>query len=332
MIYVLYGEDSFSIREKLEEIKRGLGDPSLVATNTTVLDGEDLTTEDLRKVCETFPFFMAKRLVIIEGLLDRFETRGKAPARGQKNNKEGKDEVKPFADCIRNTPESTVLIITGDKRYGSNPLLKEIARAAQVKYFPFLRSEELTRWVQKRVAQTGGSISQSATSLLAGLVGSDLWVMTNEINKLVIFTSGQRIEEEDVRKVVGYTREMSIFALVDAILELRAGEAQKSLQTLLVGGDTAQHVISMVARQIQFIIRAKEMKSLKKSESEIQSNLALASPYALRKVLSQAQKYSIERLKEVYRKLLETDLAIKTGKYDTELALDLFITELAGRV
>jgi DNA polymerase III delta subunit len=36
----------------------------------------------------------------------------------------------------------------------------------------------------------------------------------------------------------------------------------------------------------------------------------------------------MERLREVYNKLLETDLAIKTGKYDGELALNLLVADL----
>lgn len=61
---------------------------------------------------------------------------------------------------------------------------------------------------------------------------------------------------------------------------------------------------------------------------EIQDRLGLPSEFALRKTLEQAQRYPLERLRELYNKLLETDLAIKTGKYDGELALNLLIAEL----
>ncbi len=37
------------------------------------------------------------------------------------------------------------------------------------------------------------------------------------------------------------------------------------------------------------------------------------------------------RLKEVYHRLLEADLSIKTGEFDGELALDLLIAELGQR-
>ena len=66
----------------------------------------------------------------------------------------------------------------------------------------------------------------------------------------------------------------------------------------------------------------------KKSEAEIQSKLGLTNEYALRKTLEQAGRYTAERLEEVYHKLLETDISIKTGKYDDGLALNILIAEL----
>ncbi|GAI47375.1 unnamed protein product, partial [marine sediment metagenome] len=60
--------------------------------------------------------------------------------------------------------------------------------------------------------------------------------MANEIDKLALFASGRRIEEEDVKLVVSYAQEASVFAMVDAVLEFRAGVAEQLLQKLLQRG------------------------------------------------------------------------------------------------
>jgi DNA polymerase-3 subunit delta len=86
----------------------------------------------------------------------------------------------------------------------------------------------------------------------------------------------------------------------------------------------------MLHRQVRFIVLAKDLKAQKKSNAEIQSKLGL-SDFPLQKTLEQADKYSLERLKMFYDKLLETDLAIKTGKYDGELALYILVVELCQR-
>ena len=81
MLYILTGPDDFSLNEALEEIKRGLGDRLLLASNTSVLDGKQVTPDQLRAVCQAMPFLAEKRLVIVEGLLERFETRANQAGR-----------------------------------------------------------------------------------------------------------------------------------------------------------------------------------------------------------------------------------------------------------
>jgi len=57
----------------------------------------------------------------------------------------------------------------------------------------------------------------------------------------------------------------------------------------------------------------------------------LTSEFAWHKTIEQAERYPLERIKEVYHKLLEADISIKTGKYEGELALNILIAELRQR-
>jgi len=155
--------------------------------------------------------------------------------------------------------------------------------------------------------------------------------MANEIDKLALFASGRRIEEEDVKLVVSYAQEANVFAMVDAVLEFRAGVAEQLLQKLLQRGAAPAYLLVMLSRQVRMIVRVKELRNQRKSEMEIQDKLGLTSEFALRKTSEQAGRYSLARLKEVYHRLLEADLSIKTGKYDAELALNILIAELCQR-
>jgi DNA polymerase III delta subunit len=74
----------------------------------------------------------------------------------------------------------------------------------------------------------------------------------------------------------------------------------------------------------------KELSLKGMAASEIKTRLGLASDYTLTKGLEQSRHYSMKRLEQVYRKLLETDLAIKRGIWKGELALDLLVAELCA--
>ena len=329
MLYIFIGEDSFSIRQALEEIKGGLGDTTLLAANTTTLDGQQLTLNQLRAAAETTPFLAEKRLVIAPGLLQRYETRarmGRSRKKVSGNNEP--DELKALATYLSQIPDSAVLVLTDSGISPGNSLLKGVSDRAVVRSFPLLRGKKLQQWIQQHLKKKGDSASPQAVDLLARLIGGNLWAMASEIEKLALFTAGRRIEEEDVRRVVSQSQETSVFAMVDAILELETRKAQQLLQQLLQKGAAPVYLMAMLSRQIQLIVRAKDMRNQGKSEAEIQTKLGLASEFALRKTLEQAARYRPERLKEVFYRLLDTDLSVKTGRRDGELALTILIAEL----
>ena len=204
----------------------------------------------------------------------------------------------------------------------------KIAAKAIVRSFPLLRDAQLRQWIRKRVMDEGGSISPQAVDLLARRIGSNLWIMASEIEKLMLFTAGRRIEEEDVKALSINTQQVNVFSMVDAIIEFRIEMAEQLLQQLLQQGAAPAYLLYMLSRQVQMIVRARELRRQRKSVAEIQSRLGMTSEYAVRKTIEQASRYSLPRLKRVYRYLLETDLAIKTGKYDGELALNILVAEL----
>ncbi len=331
MLYILSGQDDFSIYQSLEEIKRKMGDQTMLVTNTTTLDGQQITLDQLKTICDASPFLAEKRLVIIKGLLERFEFKGK-PSRRKKatSTDNSQNEAKLLAEYVSNIPDTTILVLIDGKISSNNPLLKGLA-GAEMRSFPLLREPQLRQWIQSRVAREGSSISPQAVDVLAKMVGSNLWIMSNEIDKLILFTAGRRIEIEDVSKIVSYTQQTNVFAMIDAILESKVGLAQQLLQQLLQRGASSAYLLAILAHQLQMIVRVKELRNQRKSQRDIQDRLGITAEFALRRTLEQAVMYSWERLKEVYHKLLEADLAIKTGKYDDELALNILITELCQR-
>lgn len=314
MLYILFGTNDFSLREGLKRIKEGLGDGELLASNATIFEGQQLKPSQLMDVCSAMPFLGSHRLVIVEGLLGRIE--GSA------------GEWLALKDFVGVMPETTVLVLIDGQLKKGNPLLKELAALASVKEFPLLKGAALTRWIERRVAEKGSTISGRAAKMLAELAGDDLWVLSGEVEKLVLYALGRRIEEEDVRKVASAAREFNVFVMVDALIEGRASAAARSLHQLLEEGATAPYLLVMITRQLRIMLQGKELSLMRIPTADIRKRLSMAPPYAVTKALEQSKRYSMERLEQVYRKLLDTDLAIKRGVWRGELALDLLVAEL----
>ncbi|MDD5510109.1 MAG: DNA polymerase III subunit delta [Dehalococcoidales bacterium] len=332
LLYILSGQDDFSLNESLEGIKRGIGSEALLTANTTVIDGQQITAEQLRNVIDTAPFLADKRLVIIKGLLERFVPKGK-PGRQKKATPSVKqqDEQGSLLGLLSSIPASTILALVDvidDKTRNKSPLFKELSAGAEVRTFPLLKGTGLRQWIREQAGKEGAEISPPAVELLARLIGSNLWIMQNEIRKLALFTSGRCIEEDDVSRVASHAQEASVFAMVDAVIEFKTGLAEGLLEQLLENGAAPTHLLFMISRQFRMIARVKELKKQGGADREIQTKLGIASDFAFRKTVEQSNRYPLGRIKEVYHRLLATDLAIKTGKYHDELALNILVAEL----
>jgi DNA polymerase-3 subunit delta len=225
-------------------------------------------------------------------------------------------------------PETTVLVLMDGEVKGNNPVLKKLSPMAEVRAFPLLRGKDLKAWIRQRVKEEGGDITPQAMNLLAELIGGDLWAIGGEIQKLLLYSQERPISEDDVRQLVSCIQEANIFALVDAVAEGRTELAQRILHRLYDEGVPPPYILVMITRQFRLIAQARDLgKGLPRLQ--IQDRLGLKQSYVVDKTLSQAKLYDFEGVKRAYDKLLETDLAIKTGKYSDKLALELLVAELA---
>lgn len=335
MIYVFCGSDSFTLHEALAELKAELDGNGMLATNTATFEGGQVRPDELLAVCGTAPFMGAHRLVLVEGLLARFEPpRGRRRAGGGQAATAGrKPDLGPWHDlpvALESLPPSTTLVFVEADVSQGNPLLKLLSSLAQVRRFDSPAQRDLPGWIQARARREGVDISPAAARLLADLVGSDLWALSQELGKLALYAAGRQVEEEDVRVLVVAARETSVFALVDAVVESRPDQALRLLEQLLDRGAAPTYLLAMITRQYRNLLLTKEMMSERLPQPEIGQRLGISSPFALGKVLEQARRYPPARLVTSYRRLLEADASIKTGLYRDELALELLVAELAG--
>ena len=77
MIHIFYGADDFSSRDALNDLKKSLGDQAVLLAGSSSLEGAKLRADVFESAVRTVPFFGEKRLIIVDGLLGRFEAREK---------------------------------------------------------------------------------------------------------------------------------------------------------------------------------------------------------------------------------------------------------------
>ena len=167
-------------------------------------------------------------------------------------------------------------------------------------------------------------------SLLAELVGTDLRLIDQEIEKLLLYAGERPITRDDVRALVSRARETSIFDLVDCVGRREADQALRLLHRMLDEGEHPLYLLTMLARQVRILIQVSELGAQRLSENEIASRVKLH-PYVVKKGLAQARSFTMAQLEAAHQRVLETDWAIKTGQMEDVLALDMLVVDLTRR-
>src|SRR5690606_15451091 len=149
---------------------------------------------------------------------------------------------------------------------------------------------------------------------LVELIGANLRLLATELEKLQAYAGDRAVTVEDVRLLTAQSREQSVFALVDAVVEGRAPLALRTMRMLLDDGSHAPPQLqAMIARQLRALVRATELLEHRAGQPEVAQATGL-NGYPLTKLLSQARATTRPAVELALREVEATDHAVKTGR------------------
>ena len=339
-VHLLHG-DNFLVSQALKELQGQVGPPEVLEANSHTLSGSRINLAEMTTICNAMPFLAEYRLVVVEGLLSQAEPRegrrrpdtsaSRGASTGSGRSSRSAWEGLPHY-IEEEMPPSTLLVFLEGSLSKRNSLFQKLQPIAQVQELPTPSGEGLARWVRNRVAEKGAQITPGAIRLLTQLVGGNLRTADNELEKLTLYARDRAIEEGDVRLLVSQAREASIFSAVDALLEGRPAVALQLMHRLRDDGAEFPYIVAMIARQLRLTTLARDLIDRNHGEKDIGNRLGISRDFALRKTIEQSRKHSRSSLEWLYRSLLEADLAVKRGRLEQDLALELLVSESSGLV
>jgi len=330
MFYLLHGNDEYRRSLELDKMKAKLGDPTTVDLNTTILDGRKVTLDEMAFACDTLPFLSDKRLVIVNDLAARLDKRaGETPSEPEQDSA----FLERLEQYLKDLPESARLVFLEKRKIGKGNPIRRLVTQTEHGYereFTPLRPGELSRWIATRAQEKGGRMEPGAIRVLATYVGNDLRLLDHEIEKLLTYAGDERpVTERDAELLVSYAREADIFAMVDALGARDTRRAMELMEKLLAEGQRPLYLLRMITRQFRILLQIKELLNRGTPATDVRALLRLH-PYVAKKTMAQARNFSVPQLEDIYHRLLEVEVAVKTGELEDHLALNLFVAELGG--
>jgi DNA polymerase III subunit delta len=322
--YILHGDDEFTLNQQVNRMRADMHKRDSAGLNLAEFNnGAAVTAADVLSAVSAFPFLADRRLVIVRGMLAHITRSGAGET--------GKREVKRLLDDLPALPETARLVFVEHKKLPTNSKLLKLAQSDPHGYEKeFNATKNPTSWLMNRARKEYDTeLEPDAAAALASVIGGDLRRADSELFKLANYTNGAPINRQTVIELTPYTAEESIWEMIDAVAAGQGQRAMTLLHTLLASpNEDPFRVWGMVIRQFRLMLLAKDHLEKGGSPATLADALGV-SPYPAKKLPGQVRALSLANLETIYRKLLDYDTRIKTGRMDILLALDVLVATIA---
>lgn len=276
----------------------------------------------------------------------------------------GADKTEQLGKIFQNgLPGGNCLIFTAENADKRKKIFKVIAQNGIVEHFSTAKGEAaqkevLQKEIKKLLDRYHKKMTPAAWVSLGKKTGFELRRSIMELEKLIFFVGSRpTIEDADVEEVVGKTKEDSIFDLTAALSGKNQLAALQALKALLDQGLHHLMILTMIVREIRFLLQAKILVNtgkLPKFNNSMEyswfqkhilpslNELAAAKdlpkdfltskhPFVIFNALRNCGRFTYPLLVGYLDDLLEIDRGFKTSSGDPQMLLENFLIKACAK-
>ncbi|MCH5250501.1 MAG: DNA polymerase III subunit delta [Lachnospiraceae bacterium] len=310
-LYLLYGEEAYLLKQYRDRLKAALIDGG-DSMNYHYFEGKDVNIGEVIDLAETLPFFSDRRVIIIEnsGLF-----------------KHGGEQL---ADYLKEPSETTFFVLVENEIDKRSKLYKAVGAKGRAVEFKAQDESVLKRWILGILKKENKKITEKDLQLFLEKTGTDMENISKELEKLICYCIDKDvISKEDIEAVCVRQINNQIFDMMNAIAEKRQKEAMELYYDLLTLKEPPMRILFLLARQFNLLLQVKKLNGKGYSSKVIGENVGLPG-FIAGKYVNQAAKFSIEDLRLAVSDCIETEEAVKTGKMNDVLSVELLLIKYSS--
>jgi DNA polymerase-3 subunit delta len=314
-VYVVHGDEDFLKRQVVQALRtlvlgEGADDFLLSAYAGDRVDYATVM-DDLR----TVPFFGPRRLILVENA-DAFVTQNRAA----------------LEKAVTQLPATGVLVLEVKTWTATTRLAKLIDDKATI-VCKAPATARLTAWcVEWCQSRHGKQLTGPAAALLVALVGQEMGLLDQELQKLAVYIGKRaRIGEEEVDKLVGRSQGENTWKIFDAIGAGDVRGALAILDRLLEQGEEPLKMLGAFSMQLRRLAQAGRLVQQGKSMPAALEEVGVP-PYFVQGCVQQMKHLGRARTNRLYDWLLEINMDLRgESKLPPRTLLERLVIRLARK-
>lgn len=297
-IYLLIGEDTYSIQQKLVVFKSKLASTWLAFNFHTYAPG---ALAEAIATAQTLPLADTKRVVVVENC---------------QFNQFGEQQLE-ILQILPSLPISTTLIFTSksiDKRLKVAKHLLKHGKLQELELIPPWRTDLIEAAIAHRAKQQRLALAQPVVMYLASAIGNDLARMDSELTKLKAYANAQPLSLAEVKRLVS-SKTHSSLQLAEAMRKGDMALTMQLLRELRSRAEIPLVILSTLLTQFRTWLWVKCALSdqTRRKDAEIAQLCGVGNPKRLYYLRQEVAKTSVRALTQAVTWLFNLEGDLKQG-------------------
>ncbi|MGD0834445.1 MAG: DNA polymerase III subunit delta [Candidatus Dormibacteria bacterium] len=306
-LLLVHGDDRFLVDDEVRRWRAAAG----AEMGVDVVD-PPAPIERIRAVIAETPFIDPRRYLLIRD----------PPQLGGRRGDEG---ARALATALElRAPTTSVCLVCHETVPASHPVTAAVTRlGGRVLLFRQLRGRDLREWADRAAAARGLRLQPGGVEHILRVAGSDLGIVSAELDKLTAHAGGEIVDLETVRLLTGGSETLEVWAVLERLLGPRPGLGAAAVADLVEEGRSTQHLIATLAGQLHELRQVQGLVGSGTRGARLAERLRIPE-WRAERLARQAGAVSPALVEDWLRQLQRLDAAIKRGDSNDRNALQGF--------
>ncbi len=313
-LVLMYGTENYMIDGAVSMLKKvclgeGAEDMDYAVIDTRTGDKFDMGR--LEELISMPPWMSPKRLIVVK-----------------QSGLPGKELSDKDIELLKNIPSSAVVVFFEETVDSRKKAFKAFMQYGTVASMSGFEEDELSGWISNRFGKEGIKIGFEVASSMASRCSGNMMELVNEINKLTLYCQGKGYSEvtpDIVELCCPPDLSGKIFDIMDACGSGNASIALGTLDKLIANKEPLARIRVSITNHIKALIMAREA-----GNPNVLVERTGMNDFRARKLVSQSNNFSMQRLISLYLAASDSDSEFKHGLIDERYSLEIVLVKASA--
>lgn len=307
-IYIIDGDCLYLKRFYLDSMIKAIIPPEALSTDVYNFKGKKMSTDEFLEVTGNFSLQSSNRVVVI---------------RDMPSSSEVISYMMENPDIISDTVTVVFLyeFLKNDSRLKiTKEFEKFVSAQGMIVTIDQLSRDVMIKWVIQTLRKENKRITPNDAEYLIDNVGTDMYVLKNEIMKLATINFNENVSREDINSICIFIPDAVIYNLSDDILNKDTASALKRLFDLKALGNNDNYLSGVVFGAVTQLAKIKLLLSQNKSSYDI-ANILGIKEFIVSKRISKLRGITNRDLQKMLDSCVAADEELKLFSSDSKTVL-----------